>query len=835
VIQRALHMLFVASSLTITLQAQWPTPHAGWKLVPGGEDLIDKGYWGSVQDWTTDPDGSTIFTSQGAMTAFSPTFFGSFDPVGPWLATTGDFGVTVTMQTGPTDGGVVLLGGSLPTQNGNDCLGDSYIQFGVDQTGSYNFAEWSSCKTLVVSTLKGGPGVAPVGQVTIELLRQSGQFTLYFNGEEFGPINDPGLFSTGYVFPGFQTLPGLSIKLSQFAFEVPASDTTSKIVEPVGLVPVTHAGPTPGSLAAITGRTFGVEVEAPQLALGLFNSFTGAPNGKPNLALAPKIIGQFSNLNDYYVFSKQMQPTQGDFDFDIGDAVAATAKATGRLPLYCHLLIGGDDTYEADWIINGKFTAAQLTQIMQTEIQTVMTHYQGICGSYTVVNEGFDPNGNLRTDSIWAQTIGPNWLDMAFQTARKADPTAKLYLTDYGIENAGAKATGFYNYVAGMIASGVPIGGVAWECHWMPENTADGISVPNLGQMEANMAQLAAMGLLVRETELDVSLQLPATASELALQATIFSTSVQACFESPNCVGINVYGADDAMSWINSTFPGEGAATLFDANFNPKPAYAAVMNTLSAASPAKPTIVKVDTASGGTAIGQNTFIEIKGYSLVPASTPAAGVIWSTAPSFAQGKMPTNLEGISVTVNGKPAFIYFYCSVATSPTCTMDQINVLTPLDNTTGPVPVIVTNGSTSTPAYTATMQALDPTLLLVNPLGPIAAQHPDYSLVGSAALYPGYTTPAAPGETVLIYAIGFGLPTTALVNGSSTQSGSMPFVPACTVSGSSAHASIALVAPGLYQINLTIPSTALSGDKAVSCTYNGVSTPADAFITVQQ
>jgi hypothetical protein len=147
VIQRALHLLFLASSLTITLPAQWPTPHTGWKLVPGGEDLIDKGYWGTIQDWTTDPDGSTIFTSQGAMTAFSPTFFGSFDPVGPWLATTGDFGVTVTMQTGPTDGGVVLLGGSLPTQNGNDCLGDSYIQFGVDQTGSYNFAEWSSSKT----------------------------------------------------------------------------------------------------------------------------------------------------------------------------------------------------------------------------------------------------------------------------------------------------------------------------------------------------------------------------------------------------------------------------------------------------------------------------------------------------------------------------------------------------------------------------------------------------------------------------------------------------------------------------------------------------------------
>lgn len=87
----------------------------------------------------------------------------------------------------------------------------------------------------------------------------------------------------------------------------------------------------------------------------------------------------------------------------------------------------------------------------------------------------------------------------------------------------------------------------------------------------------------------------------------------------------------------------------------------APLNVNLAAVPGSSYISSVTAAWGGYAIAQNTFIEIKGTNLVPADTPASGVIWSTAPDFAQGRMPTTLGGISVTVNGKPAFIYFYCS------------------------------------------------------------------------------------------------------------------------------------------------------------------------------
>jgi len=250
-------------------------------------------------------------------------------------------------------------------------------------------------------------------------------------------------------------------------------------------------------------------------------------------------------------------------------------------------------------------------------------------------------------------------------------------------------------------------------------------------------------------------------------------------------------------------------------------------------------ITSVSTASGGADIAQNTYIAIKGANLVPATTPAAGVIWTGAPSFASGQLPTQLGGVSVTVNGKPAYIYFYCSAVTSQICTSDQINVLTPLDTTTGPVPIVVTNaqssGTTISSTYTATMDTVAPTFLLF-PSNYVVATHLNGSLVGPTSLYPGSSTPAQPGEQVVIYAVGFGLPSAPLTAGSSIQSGSLPTLPACTIGTNAAAVAFAgLIGPGLYQLNVIIPAAAPSGDNPIGCTYGGSATPAGDLITVGQ
>ena len=187
------------------------------------------------------------------------------------------------------------------------------------------------------------------------------------------------------------------------------------------------------------------------------------------------------------------------------------------------------------------------------------------------------------------------------------------------------------------------------------------------------------------------------------------------------------------------------------------------------------------------------------------------------------------------MNSKPAFVYFYCSAATDESCSQDQLNILTPLDNTTGPVPIVVTSGTASSPPFMANLQAVAPSFLLFSPAGYVAATHANGGLLGPTTLYPGSSTPASPGEDVVLYAVGFGLPSTPLVNGSSTQSGSLPVLPVCTLGGNSAALSFAgLISPGLYQLNLRVPPSAASGNNPLSCSYRGATTPLGALITVQ-
>lgn len=254
--------------------------------------------------------------------------------------------------------------------------------------------------------------------------------------------------------------------------------------------------------------------------------------------------------------------------------------------------------------------------------------------------------------------------------------------------------------------------------------------------------------------------------------------------------------------------------------------------------PPLPTVTSVTVANGGGEIAQNAWMVIQGWNLVPGNVPAGGVTWSSAPEFASGRLPTQLGGypLTVTVNNKPAYLYFFCSAAGS-LCTTDQINVLTPLDNTTGPVPVVVTTNGIATAAFSVNLRPAAPSFPLIAGTQYMVATHADNTLVGPASLsVPGYPfTPARPGENIVLYGFGFGLPTTPLVDGSSSQSGSLLGVPVVQIGGVAATVSFAgVIGPGLYQLNVIVPSTASSGDNSLTCSYNGATVPLGDLIAIQ-
>ena len=95
-------------------------------------------------------------------------------------------------------------------------------------------------------------------------------------------------------------------------------------------------------------------------------------------------------------------------------------------------------------------------------------------------------------------------------------------------------------------------------------------------------------------------------------------------------------------------------------------------------------------------IAPNTWVEIKGTQL---AKPNDSRIWQTS-DFVKNQLPTSLDGVSVTVNGKSAFVYYI-----SPT----QVNILTPPDALQGSVMVQVTNNGNVSPPFAVQAKPLSP------------------------------------------------------------------------------------------------------------------------------
>jgi uncharacterized protein (TIGR03437 family) len=240
-------------------------------------------------------------------------------------------------------------------------------------------------------------------------------------------------------------------------------------------------------------------------------------------------------------------------------------------------------------------------------------------------------------------------------------------------------------------------------------------------------------------------------------------------------------------------------------------------------STANPEIVEVaNAASENPVIAPNTWVEIRGVNLASAGDTR---IWQSS-DFSGGTMPTQLDSVSATVNGKSAYIYYI-----SPT----QINILTPPDAISGAVAVAVTNHGVPAAAFAAQPQVVSPSFFQLNGGPYVAAEHANGSLIGPPALYPGSTTPAKPGEAIAIFANGFGATNVSVVSGSPMQSGTLTPLPVVQIGGIKSVVQYAgLVAPGEYQFNVVVPTNLSDGDQPVTATYNGLSTQAGALIAIK-
>ena len=251
--------------------------------------------------------------------------------------------------------------------------------------------------------------------------------------------------------------------------------------------------------------------------------------------------------------------------------------------------------------------------------------------------------------------------------------------------------------------------------------------------------------------------------------------------------------------------------------------------TPAAVSQDKPSIAAdngvVNGASFRPGIASGSWVSIFGTNLAPSTR-----IWR-ADEIVGGKLPTELDGVRVTINNKPAAVYYI-----SPT----QLNVQAPTDESLGSVAVQVVTAQGASNIATAAMQAFAPALFTFDPENRryAASQHADFSLVAKPGLFAGVTTRGArPGEVILLYGTGFGA-TRPPVPAGQVVSAPAPLANPVSVrmGGVEAELSFAgLTGAGLYQFNVKVPEVLPEGDAAVVLEIGGVRSPEGVFVTVQR
>jgi GH35 family endo-1,4-beta-xylanase len=271
-----------------------------------------------------------------------------------------------------------------------------------------------------------------------------------------------------------------------------------------------------------------------------------------------------------------------------------------------------------------------------TDAQTILENYVGAQVSYHkgktkiwVLNEllrydigyvqltGLElKDRNQSPPQTWANNYSPfsnspsdvTQIEAAFRVAREADPDALLFLNEGGGEEIGTpKADAYYRLAAKLVGDGTPIDGVGLQAHLYIGKDGTVLEGPTGPSMKFNstdgltgvaktVERYEALGLKVAFTEVDVPIwtadidSTPAGQSNLAkrlqLQAEVYRSLMHIALTHSNVVAFVFQGWADQYSWVDSSLAGitwckgYGDLGIFDMDYQPKPAYDALLDEL---------------------------------------------------------------------------------------------------------------------------------------------------------------------------------------------------------------------------------------------------------------
>jgi endo-1,4-beta-xylanase len=300
---------------------------------------------------------------------------------------------------------------------------------------------------------------------------------------------------------------------------------------------------------------------------------------------------------------QMLQPRRGSFDFAAADDLVAFAKEHNKR-VHGHALVWGlqvplwlidhgitsklglplrplslpDLPRSLNAVVGDLLTGAtgwtrtELLGVMQHHIDTVVRHFGNDVPEWDVVNEPMAEDGTV-ANNVWRRFIGADYIEQALRAAHTANPQAKLFINEYAIEGPSAKLDGLVALVRDLRARNVPLDGIGLQYHTHIQGFL------NEQTLATTMRRFTDLGLEVQITEMDVGTSLLAGSDQQRLdrQAVAYGDAARACTEVLACTRFTTWGISDRLSWL-------GAAEmplLFDTQYRPKPAYAAVRSAFA--------------------------------------------------------------------------------------------------------------------------------------------------------------------------------------------------------------------------------------------------------------
>src|SRR3954462_6966466 len=294
----------------------------------------------------------------------------------------------------------------------------------------------------------------------------------------------------------------------------------------------------------------------------------------------------------------RLKPTQtSPLDFSYGDRAVAFAQGNAQPVFGAHLVWdeGLGDGWPQDQLYN--LSTQEARDILFGTIQQEVAHYRGQMKAWVVANEVTDgrrkdANG-FWTVNPWYQTIGPTYVEEAFNLAHQQDPGALLLINEFGFEtgsDAAVRRASMLKAIDYLKSKNVPVHGLGIQAHLNANGFARNFDT---AAYRTFLANVAARGVSIFITEMDVQDDgLKAdVASRDAGVADVYTRYLSVALQEPAVKVVLNFGLSDRYTWLQEDYPRkDGAARRplpFDEDLQPKPACTAILRAFQNA-PARP-------------------------------------------------------------------------------------------------------------------------------------------------------------------------------------------------------------------------------------------------------